>query len=132
MCVSTILPCLICPSIHTSAHPSIHRYDGVACQRTTCPLNCLGRGVCFTEKHFAQKAGRTYDLAWDAYKQVCVCVWGVRAGKRAATAQSLATDKMCVLLVGVVGGVSVRPGVPGPGVRVPGVPLRARPVGRRG
>ena len=52
----------------------MHRYDGVACQRTACPLNCLGRGVCFTEKHFAQKAGRTYDLAWDAYKQVGV--WG--------------------------------------------------------
>ena len=68
----------ICPSIQTSAHPFIHRYDGVACQRTTCPLNCLGRGVCFTEKHFAQKAGRTYDLAWDAYKQVSVCVGGPR------------------------------------------------------
>ena len=54
-------------------------YDGVACQRTACPSNCYGRGVCLTLRHLATKAGRVYDKAWDANKQVgCLCDIGFR------------------------------------------------------
>jgi hypothetical protein len=54
-------------------------YDGVACQRTACPSNCYGRGVCLTEMHLARKAGRVYDKAWDALKQMgCLCDAGYR------------------------------------------------------
>ncbi len=54
-------------------------YDGVACQRTTCPNNCNDRGTCWPEKHLASKSGRTYELPWDALKHVgCFCDAGYR------------------------------------------------------
>lgn len=54
-------------------------YDGVACQRSTCPDNCNDRGTCWPEKHLANKAGRTYDTTWDAMKHVgCFCDAGYR------------------------------------------------------
>lgn len=54
-------------------------YDGVACQRSTCPDNCNDRGTCWPEKHLAVKAGRTYDTTWDAMKHVgCFCDAGYR------------------------------------------------------
>lgn len=54
-------------------------YDGIACQRTTCPSNCNGRGYCFPQKILATKAGRIYSKPWDAKKNVgCVCDPGYR------------------------------------------------------
>jgi len=54
-------------------------YDGVACQRTTCPNNCNDRGTCWPEKHLASKSGRTYDTPWDSLKHVgCFCDAGFR------------------------------------------------------
>jgi len=54
-------------------------YDGVACQRTLCPNDCSGRGICWPESHLATFAGRTYSLPWDAMKEVgCVCDAGYR------------------------------------------------------
>lgn len=54
-------------------------YDGVACQRSTCPDNCNDRGTCWPEKHLASKAGRHYDTPWDNMKHVgCFCDAGFR------------------------------------------------------
>lgn len=54
-------------------------YDGVSCQRSTCPDNCNDRGTCWPEKHLAAKAGRTYDTPWDNMKHVgCFCDAGYR------------------------------------------------------
>lgn len=54
-------------------------YDGVACQRSTCPDNCNDRGTCWPEKHLATKAGRTYNTPWDNMKHVgCFCDAGYR------------------------------------------------------
>ena len=54
-------------------------YDGVACQRSTCPNNCNDRGTCWPEKHLAAKAGRRYDTPWDNMKHVgCFCDTGFR------------------------------------------------------
>jgi hypothetical protein len=54
-------------------------YDGVSCQRSTCPDNCNDRGTCWPEKHLAVKAGRTYDTPWDNMKHVgCFCDAGYR------------------------------------------------------
>lgn len=54
-------------------------YDGVACQRSTCPDNCNDRGTCWPEKHLASKAVRTYNTPWDAMKHVgCFCDAGYR------------------------------------------------------
>jgi len=56
-----------------------HGYDGIACQRTTCPENCNYRGSCWPEKFLARRAGRDYSSPWDAAKQVgCVCDYGYR------------------------------------------------------
>lgn len=54
-------------------------YEGIACQRTTCPDDCNGRGTCWPERILAMKAGREYSLPWDAMKQVgCYCDAGYR------------------------------------------------------
>lgn len=54
-------------------------YDGVACERTVCPNDCNGRGVCYTQTQLAQAAGTTYSTPWDAKKNVgCVCDLGYR------------------------------------------------------
>jgi len=54
-------------------------YDGVACQRSTCPDNCNDRGTCWPERHLAIKASRTYSTPWDAMKHVgCFCDAGYR------------------------------------------------------
>jgi len=54
-------------------------YDGVACQRFSCPNNCNERGTCWPEKHLAVKASRVYDSPWDAMKAVgCLCDAGYR------------------------------------------------------
>merc|ERR1712100_846360 len=39
-------------------------YDGLACQRSTCPMDCNGRGSCFPERILASKASRTYETPW--------------------------------------------------------------------
>ena len=54
-------------------------YDGAACQRTTCPYDCMLKGACWPEKHLASKVGRTYSEPWDAMKHVgCLCDAGYR------------------------------------------------------
>jgi len=54
-------------------------YDGIACERTICPNDCNGRGVCYTEKQIAAEAGATYAKPWDATKHVgCICDSGYR------------------------------------------------------
>merc|ERR1719453_1970653 len=54
-------------------------YEGAACQRTSCANNCNDRGVCWPERHLANKAGRTYSSPWDSLKEVgCLCDVGFR------------------------------------------------------
>jgi len=54
-------------------------YDGVACERTVCPNDCNGRGICYTQKQLADEAGTQYETPWDAMKHVgCVCDLGFR------------------------------------------------------
>jgi len=54
-------------------------YDGIACERTICPNDCNGRGVCYTEKQIAAEAGAVYTVPWDATKHVgCICDSGYR------------------------------------------------------
>jgi len=54
-------------------------YDGIACERTICPENCNGRGVCFTAKEIFDHYDLTYTTPWDADKHVgCICDLGYR------------------------------------------------------
>jgi len=54
-------------------------YDGIACQRTTCPSDCHDRGACYPLRILASKAGRNYSEPWDAMKSVgCLCDAGFR------------------------------------------------------
>lgn len=54
-------------------------YTGDACERTVCPNDCSGRGICTTQKHLAEEAGATYSAPWDASKeQGCICDIGYR------------------------------------------------------
>ena len=67
-------------------------YSGEACQRTTCPSDCSGHGVCQDQKHFANDAGESYTEyvgavrynlgPYDAEKQMgCLCDLGFRDRK---------------------------------------------------
>jgi len=52
---------------------------GISCERTVCPNDCSGRGICYTAKQLAVNAGSQYDTVWDSMKQVgCVCDLGYR------------------------------------------------------
>ena len=54
-------------------------YEGRACERTVCPNDCSGRGICMTQKALAAEYGATYATPWDAEKQVgCKCDIGYR------------------------------------------------------
>jgi len=54
-------------------------FEGSACDRTVCPNDCNGYGVCYTEQQLADNAGTSYSVPWDAKKQVgCVCDIGYR------------------------------------------------------
>jgi len=54
-------------------------YGGEACQRTVCPNECSGHGVCQDLKHFASDSSQTYASAWDATKHMgCLCDGGYR------------------------------------------------------
>lgn len=54
-------------------------YDGMACERTKCPNDCSGRGICLTQKALAMDASTTYETPWDAEKHVgCKCDIGYR------------------------------------------------------
>ena len=54
-------------------------YDGIACQRSICPDDCNGRGVCWPQRLLASKADRVYETPWDSTKEVgCVCDPGYR------------------------------------------------------
>lgn len=54
-------------------------FDGLACERTTCPNDCSFAGICMTQKLMAEQAGRTYTSPWDAEKHYgCVCDMGHR------------------------------------------------------
>lgn len=39
-------------------------YDGIACERTVCPNDCNGRGICYTQKQLAAEAGTEYMTPW--------------------------------------------------------------------
>ena len=53
--------------------------EGIACERTVCPNDCNGRGICYTAKQLASNAVTTYSTPWDAMKHVgCVCDLGYR------------------------------------------------------
>lgn len=54
-------------------------FEGIACERTSCPNGCSGAGICYTEKQLADEGGSTYSTPWDAEKHVgCVCDLGRR------------------------------------------------------
>lgn len=54
-------------------------YDGKACERTMCPNDCSGRGVCLTQKALAVLQGTVYNAPWDADKAMgCKCDDGFR------------------------------------------------------
>lgn len=54
-------------------------FEGIACERTTCPNDCNMSGVCYTQRQLAEDAGRIYETPWDADKNVgCVCDLGFR------------------------------------------------------
>ncbi len=54
-------------------------YDGKACERTMCPNDCSGRGICLTQKALATLQGVTYNAPWDADKEMgCKCDDGFR------------------------------------------------------
>lgn len=61
-------------------------YNGEACQRTSCPNDCSGHGVCQDQRRFAADASKSYeDTAtgilgpYDANKQMgCLCDLGFR------------------------------------------------------
>jgi len=54
-------------------------YEGMACERTVCPKDCSGRGLCMTESALASNFGATYSAPWDAHKHVgCLCDAGFR------------------------------------------------------
>jgi hypothetical protein len=54
-------------------------HEGIACERTTCPNDCNGRGICYTLKQLASEAMMTYTSPWDAMKSTgCVCDSGYR------------------------------------------------------
>ena len=54
-------------------------YDGKACERTMCPNDCSGRGICLTQKALATLQGATYNTPWDADKAMgCKCDDGYR------------------------------------------------------
>ena len=54
-------------------------YEGMACERTVCPSDCNGRGLCLTQSALASAAGHEYDTPWDAVKHVgCSCDLGFR------------------------------------------------------
>ena len=54
-------------------------YDGKACERTVCPNDCSGRGVCMTQSALALEFGAQYSNVWDSEKHVgCKCDIGFR------------------------------------------------------
>jgi hypothetical protein len=53
--------------------------EGIACERTSCPNDCSGRGICYTQKQLATEAMMTYTSPWDSMKITgCVCDIGAR------------------------------------------------------
>ncbi len=54
-------------------------YEGLACERTTCPYDCNMNGVCYSQRELADNAGAVYSTPWDANKQMgCLCDYGFR------------------------------------------------------
>jgi len=49
-------------------------FEGHACERSACPGDCSGNGVCMSLRSFASSQGTTYSDPWDADKLFgCVC-----------------------------------------------------------
>ena len=54
-------------------------FEGIACERSTCPNQCNDRGQCYSAMQLAEEAGRQYVDVWDSNKYYgCVCDLGFR------------------------------------------------------
>lgn len=59
-------------------------FEGRACERLSCPVDCNGHGTCVNMEYYAQESdiyteGKTYTRVWDAEKMYgCVCDEGYR------------------------------------------------------
>ena len=75
VCMYTLfLPFARLISPHTTFCPT-----GISCERTVCPGDCNGQGICYTQAQFAANAGAVYSTPWDASKEVgCLCDLGYR------------------------------------------------------
>jgi hypothetical protein len=52
---------------------------GIACERTVCPNDCNGRGICYTQEQLADEFNAVYEKPWDAKKELgCLCDLGFR------------------------------------------------------
>lgn len=57
----------------------VANYGGMACERTVCPNNCSGHGICMTQSALAAAYIKTYTVPWDAQKHMgCKCDDGYR------------------------------------------------------
>lgn len=53
--------------------------EGIACERSRCPNDCSGAGICYSAEQLAAEQMRTYTGAWDSKKtRGCVCDQGRR------------------------------------------------------
>lgn len=63
----------------TGACVCVDNYEGLACERISCPNDCSFRGICMSQSQMAEEAGRVYSSPWDAEKiWGCVCDIGYR------------------------------------------------------
>ena len=54
-------------------------FEGIACERTSCPKSCHANGICISQSELADEANRVYETPWDALKLYgCVCDIGYR------------------------------------------------------
>lgn len=55
-------------------------YEGIACQRTSCPASCSGHGICVSQERFVELADAELEYnGWDADKHFgCLCDPGFR------------------------------------------------------
>jgi hypothetical protein len=53
--------------------------EGIACERSRCPNDCSGAGICYNAEQLASEQSRMYAGAWDSKKtRGCICDTGRR------------------------------------------------------